>query len=62
MMIFLIFFLVPFLHNIISTDIAFQEEVRLFDWELLQEQVSEYLNETQCHKSSALCFQDTSNE
>ena len=46
-------------HN--SVDMSLNsEEVLLFDWELLQQEIDEYLgiNVTNCDRNSALCFQD----
>ena len=37
------------------------EEVRLFDWDLLQTEVESYLDYTKCNKSQALCFKPKEN-
>ena len=46
-------------HN--SVDMALNsEEVQLFDWELLQQEIDDYIsmNSTNCDETNALCFQD----
>ena len=37
-----------------------KEEVQLFDWELLQQEIDDYIsmNSTNCDETNALCFQD----
>ena len=46
-------------HN--SVDMSLNsEEVLLFDWELLQQEIDDYIgiNVTKCDRNNALCFQD----
>ena len=50
-------------HN--SVDMSLNsEEVLLFDWELLQQEIDEYIgiNVTKCDRNNALCFQDEEDE
>ena len=47
-------------HNSVDMALNSKEEVQLFDWELLQQEIDGYIsmkNES-CDKNYALCFQD----
>ena len=46
--------------DISVVDETFREEVQLFDWELLQQEIEDYLfsNQSKCEIENAFCFFD----